>query len=171
MDPSPGSSQPVRSTSGVGLVLQTPAGSALKPRPPQPGVSGVWLAPSRLVSRLRCFEASQELRLRRVRQVEVTAAALTELDVLAAHEHSDLADGNMHVAAGANLVAHHRHPFLAPDAETFVVANDGLGYLAAQFGCLGFRLFVQRRRPKSSAWSFIRSCNTLFIREGRGLTA
>jgi hypothetical protein len=48
----------------------------------------------------------------------------------------------MHVATGANLVAHDRDALLAPDTEPVIVADDGLRYVAAQFSALRFNALV-----------------------------
>jgi hypothetical protein len=63
--------------------------------------------------------------------VKVTATGLAQLNVLAAHDHRDLPDGDTHMASGANLIADQCDSFSISGAQTVVMAKDWLWNFAA----------------------------------------
>ena len=79
----------------------------------------------------------------RRRQVKIPAAVLTELNVLRVHERHNHADGQMHVTAGADLVANNRNALFPVGDQTVIVAENLLWNLGAQFrrGLLGVLIF------------------------------
>lgn len=60
-------------------------------------------------------------------QVKISPATVAKLNITVLHQSGDHANGQTHVAAGANLVADDSHTFFVPRAEPIIVAQDRIG--------------------------------------------
>jgi hypothetical protein len=82
-------------------------------------------------------------RFLRRRQVKIPAATFTELNVLRVHERHNHADGQMHVTAGADLVANNRNALFLVGDQTVIVAENLRWNFGAQVrrGRLGVLIF------------------------------
>lgn len=85
----------------------------------------------------------RNFRFHRRRQVKIPAATFTKLNVLPVHERHNHADGQMHVTAGADLVANNRNALFPVADQTVIVAENLRWNFGAQFrrGRLGVLIF------------------------------
>ena len=67
-------------------------------------------------------------------QIEVAAAVVAHLNVVGVHQPDNGANGNAHVAAHADLMAHGSHSGFAPGGQAIVVLEDGQRDLSAHLG-------------------------------------
>lgn len=67
----------------------------------------------------------------RVGEIEVAPATFAELDICAPHQGHDGSERHLHVAGGADLVAHNGDAFFSARPQTVVVAEDLQGDFSA----------------------------------------
>ncbi len=97
---------------------------------------------ARLGSRLCGLGGSSHFGFCRSGQVKIASAAFAELDVLVAHEDSNLSDGQAHVASAARLVADHGNSLFLARPQAIVMAEDGRRDLGAQLHDLSVNLIA-----------------------------
>jgi len=94
---------------------------------------------------------------------EVAAAISAELDVVASHDRDHRANGNLHMAFGANVVFTNQGQSFLPARGGVVVAQNLGGTLARSFSAAAVTVAESESGPNSSFWSSTNACITTCI--------